>query len=267
MDGGLQSVLPHPEQVADGAFGAGEDDDVRVSQLPRVAHVAHADLGVFLQRCEIGEVGDAGQAHHRRVQRLVGALPGQAGGQRVLVVHVHLQVGDHAQHRLSRALLQHGQAGAENVQIPPEFVDDKSRDLVLFLGLEQRHRAVQLGEHAAPVDVPGQQHRRVYPQGKAHVDDIVCAQVDFRRTARALDDDDVVFCGQTVKSAQHLGKELLFVAEILRRRHLPPDLAHDDDLTARVAAGLEQHGVHAHVRFRPRRLGLDHLGPAHFQAV
>ena len=65
-----------------------------------------------------------------------------------------------------------------------------ARALLLF---QQRHRAVKLGEHAAPVDVAHQQHRRIHQLCQAHVDDVVRLEVDFRRAARALDDDDVVF--------------------------------------------------------------------------
>ena len=61
--------------------------------------------------------------------------------------------------------------------------------------------------------------------------------------------------------------ELFFVAEVVRRFHLAPHLAVDDDLAAYIAAGLEQNGVHPDVRLDARRLGLHHLGAAHFQPV
>ena len=57
------------------------------------------------------------------------------------------------------------------------------------------------------------------------------------------------------------------MAEVVRRFHLAPHLAVDDDLAAYIAAGLEQNGVHPDVRLDARRLGLHHLGAAHFQPV
>ena len=44
-------------------------------------------------------------------------------------------------------------------------------------------------------------------------------------------------------------------------------LAVHDDLTAHIAAGFEQNGVHAHIRFHAGGLCLHHLCPAHFQPV
>ena len=63
------------------------------------------------------------------------------------------------------------------------------------------------------------------------------------------------------------GIRALLVAEILFGRHVAPHLAINDDLAADVAAGLEQDGVHPHVRLHARGLGLHHLGTTHFQAI
>ena len=60
-----------------------------------------------------------------------------------------------------------------------------------LLRLQQLHRAVKLGEHAAPVDIACQQDRGIHQLGQPHVDDVVRLQVDLRRAAGALDDDDV----------------------------------------------------------------------------
>ena len=57
------------------------------------------------------------------------------------------------------------------------------------------------------------------------------------------------------------------MAEVVRRFHLAPHLAVDDDLAAYITAGLEQNGVHPDVRLDARRLGLHHLSAAHFQPI
>ena len=85
------------------------------------------------------------------------------------------------------------QAGPQNLHVPPELVDDKALDQRLLLRLQQRHRAVEGGEHAAPVDVARQQHRRARPcLAMPMLTMSSCLQVDLRRAARPLDDDDVV---------------------------------------------------------------------------
>ncbi len=58
-----------------------------------------------------------------------------------------------------------------------------------------------------------------------------------------------------------------FVAEVVRRFHLAPHLTVDDDLAAYIAAGLEQNGVHPHVRLDARRLSLHDLCAPHLQPV
>ena len=103
-----------------------------------------------------------------------------------------------------------------------------------LLLLQQLHRAVQLGEHAAPVDVARQQHRRVHQLGQAHVDDVIRFQVDLRRAARALDDDDVKLLDQAVVGLQNVGDQRhASWRKYSLARHVAPHLAVNDDLAAR----------------------------------
>ena len=266
-DGGLYAALPQPAQVVHGVLGAGEHHQIRPPQLPGRGDIAEGDGLHPLQGVEVGEVGQAGQAHHRDVHQAHLAGVSQPGGQGVLVVHIHIQHGDNPQHRLAGELLQLPQAGPENVHIPPEFVDNQALDQVLLVGLQQLHRAVEGGEHAPPVDVAAQEHRGLCPLGHAHVHDVVLPQVDLRRAARPLDDDDVVVGGQGLVGGHDLGDQGLAVVEILPRRHGAPGHAVDNHLGAHVAGGLEEDGVHPGVGGHPRRLGLHHLGPAHLQPV
>ena len=228
--GGLHAALPQPAQIVHGVLGAGEEHQIGVPQLPGIADVAEGDLLHPLQGVEVGEVGQAGQAHHRNVHQAHPSPAAQAVGEGVLVVHIHVQHGDNSQHRLAGKPLQLPQAGAEDIHIPPEFVDNQALDPRLLVRLQQLHRAVEGGEHAPPVDVAAQEHRGVGPAGHAHVHDVVLPQVDLRRAARPLDDDNVVLRRQGLVGRHHLGDEALAVAEVLPRRHGTPGHAVDDHL-------------------------------------
>ena len=162
---------------------------------------------------------------------------------------------------------QHGKAGAQDLHVATEFVDDKPLDAITLVGLQQFHGTVKLGEHAAPVDVACQQDGGIHQFCKAHVDDIIRFQVDLRRTACALNHDDIHIFGQTVVGGENLRDERFFHLEIGGCGHLAPYLAVHDDLTAHVTAGFEQDGIHPHVRFHSCCLCLHHLCPAHFQPV
>ena len=101
-------------------------------------------------------------------------------------------VGDDPRHRDAAKLLQRFQPRLQNGPVAPEFVDHHALDAAALVLLQQRHRAVELGEHAAPVDVAHQQHRRVHQLGKAHIDDIILLEVDLRGAACPLNDDHVI---------------------------------------------------------------------------
>ena len=73
--------------------------------------------------------------------------------------------------------------------------------------------------------------------------------------------------GQGIVGLLDPGPGLRLIGDILVHVHITHRPAVDDYLGAGVAAGLEQHGIHAHVRVQPAGLGLDHLGPAHLTAI
>ena len=266
-DGGFEAAPAQPAQVVQGALGAGQNHQIRQAQSLRPVHIPHPHQRMLLQRGKIGEIGDAGQTHHRRIDGAASFGLVQPGRQGILVVDLHPDIGHHPQHRHPGLFFQGGQAGTQDRRVAPEFVDHQALDAGPLVGVQQGHRAVQLGKHPAPVDIPCQQHRRIHHPGQAHVDDVVRLEVDLSRAARPLDDDDVVFRRQAVVGRQDLGHQLFFVPEILGGGHLPPHLPMDDHLAAHIAARLEQDGVHPHIRFGPGGLGLYHLGPAHLQAL
>ena len=263
----FQPVLPQPEQILHRVFRARQNHQIGPPQLPRPLHIADAEQLVLLQRHEIREIADVRQADDRRIQRLNHAIRVQPFGKRILVLDLHVQIRHNAQNGQARLFLQHRQAGPQNLHVAAELVDNQTRNARALLLFKQRHRAVKLGEHATPVDVARQQHRRIHQLCQPHVDDVVRLEVDFRRAARALDDDDVHILAQAVERGENIGNELPLHLEIVCRAHLPAHLAAHDHLTARVAARLEQNRVHAHVRLDARRLSLHDLCAPHFQPV
>ena len=207
------------------------------------------------------------QAQNGDIQRFHGPFCVQPVREGVLVLDLHPQIGHHTHHGQMRLFFQHGKARAQNFHIAPELVDDKAFDAGPFLRLQQFHGAVKLGEYAAPVDVACQKHRRIHELCKAHVHDIVGLQVDLGGAACALNDDDVVLGGKAVVGFEDVRDEGALHFKVIGGGHLPPGLAVHDDLTAHIAAGLEQDGVHAHVRLYACSLRLHHLCPAHLSAV
>ena len=153
---------------------------------------------MLLQRDEICKVGEAGQPDDGHIQRLDDIFHVQPLGEGILILNVHIQVGHHAQHGQARFFFQHGQARAQNFHIAAEFVDDESLNAGPLLRLQQLHSAVKLGEHAAPVDIACQQDGGIHQFGQPHVDNVVRLEVDLRRAAGALDDDDVHILRQAV---------------------------------------------------------------------
>ena len=215
----------------------------------------------MLQRGKIREVCDVGQADHRDIQRPPRPGVREPRGEGVLIVDLDTEIRHNAEYRQPGERFDLPQAGAQDLDIAPEFVHDQTPHPRALRGGEEHHRPVELGKHPAPVNVAREQHRRVHKLRKAHVHNVVFPEVDLRRAARALDHDHVVLRRETFIGRQDLGDELLFVREIFRRRHLPAHPAVYDDLASRVARGLEQDGVHARVRLQPRALRLHGLRP------
>ena len=162
----------------------------------------------------------------------------QAGGQAVFVIQIQLGVGHHAHHGDAAHFLERGQAGAQNLNVAAELVDDQALHHGALVFVEQLHGAVQLREHAARVDVAHQQHGRLRHLCHAHVGQIVGLQVDFRGAARTFDDHDVEVLGKRIEGILHGGFQVGLVGVVVGRLHGVQHLAEHDYLAAHVARGL-----------------------------
>ena len=138
----FQPALPQPEQVVYGVFCARQNDHIRRTQLPGALHIPHAQQRVLFQRHEIRKIGDMRQPQNGSIQRLDGAAAFQPGGEGVLVLDIHPQVGHNTQHRQMGLFLQHSKAGLQDGGIAPEFVDDQTFDACPLGGFQQFYRAV-----------------------------------------------------------------------------------------------------------------------------
>ena len=147
------------------------------------------------------------QANDGDVQRTHGVFFFKALGKGVFVLDIDAQIRHDAQNGQVRFVFKHGEAGAENFDVTAEFIDDKSLDAVALVRLQQLYGAEKLREHAAAVDVADEQNGRIDKLCEPHVHDVIRFQVDLRRAARALDDDNVkIFC-KAVVGAQNIGNE------------------------------------------------------------
>ena len=76
------------------------------------------------------------------VQRLFAAPHFEALAQGVLVLDVHLQVRHNAHHGQMGLFFQHRKAGAQDLYVAAEFIDDEPLDALAFFFFQQLHRAV-----------------------------------------------------------------------------------------------------------------------------
>ena len=101
------------------------------------------------------------------------------------------------------ALGNQGIAVVKQAGVATEFVDQEPAHPRRVLCVQNRLCADHLCDDPAPVDVPDQNHGHIGGHGKAHIGDVARAQVHLGRTARALDNHQIVLGFQAVKTVQH----------------------------------------------------------------
>ena len=135
-----------------------------------------------------------------------------------------------------------------------------------MLGRQELHRAEEVCERAAAVDVAYQERRGAGRLGDAHVHDVGVREVDLCRRAGALDDEDIVLRHELIETGADHRPDVTCTAVPLHARQIIAALAEHDHLRMGVLFGLEQDRVHAHIGYRARRECLKVLRAAHLAA-
>jgi hypothetical protein len=175
--------------------------------------------------------------------------------------------GQHAVHPPPGHPLDHCQAGGEQAAIAAELVDDEAGHQGLIRGLQQRDGAEQRREHPAAVDVADDDRRQPGVPRQAHVDVVARPQVDLGGAARAFRDDDVVPRGEVVVRGVGGRGEVPAAHLPVARVNGAAWAAHQHDVAAPVAAGLEQDRVHRRLGRDPRGQRLHPLGAPHLRGA
>ena len=88
-------------------------------------------------------------------------------------------------------------------QIATKLVDQEASDHCCIVFVDNCLGADELRDHHAPIDISRHNHRHIGFMDKAHIGNVRPAQVDLRRTARALDDHQIMSRFQVVKAFEH----------------------------------------------------------------
>ena len=223
---------------------ARQDDEVDIAGQRRAGMNAdQIDIRFRLQWIEIVEIGDLRQDRDGNLElRVLAPLPGMIQRQRILGRQMPRlgKIGNEPQRRPAGRLHDSLLAGDEQARIAAKLVDDETRDQRRILGIEHHFGADEARDHAATVDIADDDDRYVGGACKAHVGDVVAAQVHFRRAARAFDQHQIGFLLQPLIAFHHIGQELLLHAHVFDRFRRAMHLALHDDLRADLALRFQQ---------------------------
>ena len=126
--------------------------------------------------------------------------------------------------------------------------------------------AVQMCEGAAPIDVAHDERRGARGFRDAHVHEIGVLQIDLGRRPGALDHEHLVLRRELLEAAAHRGPQAPGALAPLHARQVIAPLPEQDHLRVRVALGLEQDRIHAHLGDPPRGERLKILRASHLAA-
>ena len=172
-----------------------------------------------------------------------------------------------AQRAPAGALAHRLHAVVEQGGIAAEAIDDEAHDHVGVGGIDHRLGADQACDHAAAVDVAHQHDGHVGRARKTHVGDVVGAQIDLGRRARAFDQHEIAFAREASEAVEHRAQELGLQSLIFARLGVAHHLALHHDLRADIALGLQQHRVHVDAERNAGGTRLQRLGAADLAAV
>lgn len=183
----------------------------------------------------------------------------------ILIIDIQFRIGDHARHRNAAFVIQHPDTRFQKLLVSPELIHNKPFYPLSFLFLQQCHGPVQLGKHAAPVDIPNEQYGRIQQLCQPHIDNIVFPQIDFGGTAGPLYDNHTIFLFQFFVGGKNMGNIFLFPVHIFHCLHIAHHFSVYDYLRTHFGVGFEQYGIHGSLRQNAGRFRLHHLCPSHFQ--
>ena len=266
LDSRFQAILPHPEQIRHRIFASGEQKQIRLSQLPRRLYIPDGNSLTAFQHAEIREIRDMGNADDRCVNPSCRCALFQLLRQAVLFINIQSDIRDDSRNRNAALVIQLLQSRIQDGFIPAEFIDHKSFYPGPFFFLQKPDGSQQLGKHTAPVNISHQKYWRVHKSRKAHVDDIVFLQIDFRRASRPLNNYDVIPAVKLPISLHNRRNQAFFHPEVIPRFPVSEHFAVYNYLGAHVAVWLQQNGIHPDIRLNPRRFRLPYLCPSHLQA-
>jgi len=153
----FQAVLSYPQQIRHGIFAAGQEQNIRFSQLLRRIYIPDGNALAALQHAEIRKIGDMRETDNRRIDPFADLSSVKPFRKAVFVVDIQLRVGNHPGYGNTAFVIQLLQSGIQDGFIPPEFIDHKSFNPGPLLFLQKPDGTQQLGKYAAAVDIPHQQ--------------------------------------------------------------------------------------------------------------
>ena len=168
---------------------------------------------------EIVEIGDAPQHRHGDGHRAVGSRPFVAETERVLRRQPRGfgKERQEAEGAPAGALADRRHGALEQARVAAELVDDEAGDGRRVLSRKRRLDAEKLGENAAAIDVADQRDRAFRGASKAHIGDVVVAQVELGCAARAFDKHEVGVRPHARVAVEHGAHELGFERLIFAR--------------------------------------------------
>ena len=141
-------------------------------QFGNGCHITHRHLRHLFKHIEIRKIRNPRITDNRNIDDSILFLS-ESFRQRILILKSHLHIRHHSGDRYAAALLEHCDSRIKNCLIATELIDDKPLHTRLFLLGKKHQRSEKLREHAAPIDVSDQKHRRIDHLGHAHIDDII----------------------------------------------------------------------------------------------
>ena len=136
-----------------------------------------------------------------------------------------------------------------------------------IVGIDHGLDADHLRDHAAAIDVADENDRHVGAPRKAHIGDVVGAQIDLGRAAGAFDQHQIGLRLQPLEAFQHRRHQRRLHRRIVARAQGRDALALHDHLRADIGLRLQQHRVHVGVRLDAGGERLQRLGAADLAAI